>query len=51
MGKKAKHCSLTMSQARSFKIPNAMVFSLSPLKDINCQRIKSNDWTLQHVCG
>jgi hypothetical protein len=46
MGKKAKHCSLTMSQARPFKIPNAMVLSLSPLKDINCQRVKSSYWNL-----
>jgi hypothetical protein len=51
MGKKAKHCSLTMSWARPFKIPNAMVFSLSPLKDINCQKVRSSDWSLQLVCG
>jgi hypothetical protein len=51
LGKKAKHYSLTMSWARPFKIPNAMVFSLSPLKDMNCQRIKSNDWILQLVYG
>jgi hypothetical protein len=43
-GKKMRHCSLTTIQARPLKI--SMVFSLNLLKDINCQGIKSNDWTL-----
>jgi hypothetical protein len=43
-GKKMKHCSLTTIQARPLKISSVVVSSLNLLE--NCQRIKSNDWTL-----
>jgi hypothetical protein len=45
-GKKMKHCSLTTIQARPLKILSIVVSSLNLLEDKNCQRIKSNDWTL-----
>jgi len=45
-GKKMKHCSSTTIQARPLKISSVVVSSLNFLKDKNCQRIKSNDWTL-----
>jgi hypothetical protein len=34
--------SLMMSQARPFKIPSLVVYSLNLLKDINCPKIKFN---------
>jgi hypothetical protein len=46
IGKKTKCYSLMMPQARLFKIPSAMVFLLSLLKGISCQRIRCNGWTL-----
>jgi len=40
-----------MSQARPFKIPSAMFFSLNLLEDIKCQRIRSNGWTSHPIYG
>jgi hypothetical protein len=42
MGWKMKCYSLMMSQARPFEIPNVAISSLSILKDVSCQKIKSN---------
>jgi len=45
-GKKMRYCSLTTIRARPFKNFKCNGFLIDLLKDINCQRIKSNDWTL-----
>jgi hypothetical protein len=49
-GKKTKHCSLMMRWTKPFEIPHVVVSSLSYVKDINCQEIRSNGWTLCLVC-
>ncbi len=49
-GGKPKHCSSMMRWAKPFEIPSVVVFSLSYVKDINCQEIRSNAWTLCLVC-
>jgi hypothetical protein len=40
-----------MSLIKPFKIPSAIISSLSLLEDKSCQRIKSNGSTLHLVCG
>jgi hypothetical protein len=47
-GKKTKHCSLMI---KPFQIPSVVASSsLSYVKGINCQEIRSNGWTLCLVC-
>jgi len=42
MRRKIKCCPLTMNPTRCFKIQSRIVFSLSPLGEICCQRIRYN---------
>jgi hypothetical protein len=51
MGKKTRHCSLTMNKARLLEIPSSMDFLFILLEDISYPKIRSNGWTLHLGCG